>query len=53
MKKNKHKTAKDIVLSVPKGTSHFLRSGAGSHGKESRRTQRRKHKQNLRSGDWS
>lgn len=49
--KKKPTTTMDIALRVPKGTAHFLRSGAGSHGKESRRTQRRKHKQALRYGN--
>lgn len=49
--KKKNKTATEIALRVPKGTSHFLRSGAGSHGKESNRTKRRKDKQSLRWGD--
>lgn len=50
--KKKRKTATEIVLRVPKGTSHFLRGGAGSHGKESSRTKRRKDRQSLRRGDF-
>lgn len=46
---SKRKT--NIALRVPKGYGHFLRSGSGSHGNESRRTQRRKHKQALRAGN--
>lgn len=48
----KRKTTTEIVLRLPKGTAHFLRSGSGSHGKESNRTKRRKHKQSLRQGDF-
>lgn len=47
----KHKTTTEIALRVPKGTSHFLRSGAGTHGKVSNKTSRRKYKQSLRRGD--
>lgn len=47
----KKKTNIEIALRVPKGTAHFLRSGSGSHGNESRRTQRRKHKQAFRRED--
>jgi hypothetical protein len=46
--KKKKTTTLEIALRVPKGHSHFLRSGAGSHGDESRRTQRRKAKQTIR-----
>lgn len=45
-----NKKKKNIALRVPKGYAHFLRSGAGSHGKESNKTQRRKYKQSLRFG---
>jgi hypothetical protein len=50
--KKKHKTMQQVILTVPKGTGHFLRSGSGSHGQESRRTQRRKNKQSIRKGDY-
>jgi hypothetical protein len=50
--KKKHKTMQQVILTVPKGTDHFLRSGSGSHGQESRRTQRRKNKQSIRKGDY-
>jgi hypothetical protein len=48
MMKKKNTNPLEITLRVPKGYAHFLRSGAGSHGNESRRTQRRKAKQVLR-----
>lgn len=51
-KKKSPKTMREVMLTVPKGTDHFLRSGSGSHGNESRRTQRRKHKQTLRFGNY-
>ena len=46
----KKKTNMEITLRVPKGTAHFLRSGSGTHGNKSRRTERRQHKQALRMG---
>jgi hypothetical protein len=44
-KKNKNKTTLEMILKIPKGTDHFLRSGSGSHGTKSRRTERRKFRQ--------
>ena len=45
MPKKKKKTMRELILKVPKGTDHFLRSGSGSHGTKSRRTERRKFRQ--------
>ena len=44
-KKKKNKTTLEMILKIPKGTDHFLRSGSGSHGTKSRRTERRKFRQ--------
>jgi hypothetical protein len=49
----KKKTMKEVILSVPKGTDHFLRSGSGSHGTKSRRTERRKFRQSLNKKEWA
>ena len=49
-KKKKYKTMKQIILTVPRGTAHFLRSGSGSHGVKSRRTERRISRQSK--GEW-
>lgn len=49
--KRKPKTTTEIALRLPKGTGHFLRSGAGTHGRVSPRTQRRQAKQALRRGE--
>lgn len=48
----KKKTVKEMILNVPKGTDHFLRSGSGTHGVKSRRTERREFRQSLKKKEW-